>query len=107
MLGALTERSLGSARQFGEIPTSSMGFVPENLVRTGLCAGGREIRTAGPSRRGSAGNVERDPAPEGGRRLFGKAPRLRGGPAVRISLPPAESLRTFGPSAEDAGFISR
>jgi adenylate cyclase len=30
MLGALTERSLGSARQFGETPTSSMGFVPEN-----------------------------------------------------------------------------
>ncbi len=47
MLGALTERSLGSARQFGEIPTSSMGFVPENLVRTGLSAGGRWIRTFG------------------------------------------------------------
>src|ERR1700730_6611215 len=28
-------------------------------------------------------------------------------PMVRIRLPPAASLRTFGPSAEDAGFISR
>jgi hypothetical protein len=28
--GRIGEVRLGSARQFGEIPTSSMGFVPEN-----------------------------------------------------------------------------
>jgi len=32
----------------GEFPTPSMGFAPENQVRTGLPAGGRRIRTTGP-----------------------------------------------------------
>src|SRR6266481_3316230 len=36
----------------------AMAFTPENQVRTGLPAGGRRIRTLGPSRKGSAGTVE-------------------------------------------------
>src|SRR5262249_14678513 len=42
-----------------------------------------------------------------GRRSRKPEARSREGPRVRIRFPPAASLRTFGPSAEDARFSSR
>ena len=38
---------------------------------------------------------------------IGNGTASQAGPVVRIRFPPAASLRTFGPSAEDAGFSSR
>src|SRR6266436_8930897 len=80
---------------FREIPRgSSMGFVSESQIRTRLAGGGRRIRTTGPSR------VEYLCFDwfcrlEGWKKPVEKSPPLRGGPAVRIRLPPALSpLRT-------------
>src|SRR6266446_5737248 len=89
---------------------SSMGFAPENQVRSGLSAGGSWIRTFGPAVRGTA--VGRAPAPD--HRRLARTPALndrhpglsvrhlpsitptdpfaRAGPEVRIRLPPARSL---------------
>src|ERR1700730_1343637 len=66
-----------------------MGFAPENQVRTGLPAGGKEIRTRGPSPRGRSRLL----ADETGRRSIRMVVnRTRwGGPAVRIPLAPAAS----------------
>jgi hypothetical protein len=54
----------------GEFPTPSMGFAPENQVRTGLPAGGKEIRTLGPSRGQNAWGT-----PSGDPWLCGSIPR--------------------------------
>ena len=40
------------AEQSGNPRRPSMGFAPENQVRTGLSAGGKRIRTRGPSSQG-------------------------------------------------------
>src|SRR6266566_4856476 len=63
----------------------------EEPVLRRLCAGGRRIRTTGPSR------VEYLCFDwfcrlEGWKKPVQKSPPLRGGPAVRIRLPPAASL---------------
>jgi hypothetical protein len=60
-------------------PSSSRA---RNEVRRGLSAGGRWIRTLGPSQKGSAGKVEQAASTSGSFSL---------GPRVRIRLPPAVS----------------
>ena len=55
----MVEELLAARAGVGEPRRSSLEFAPENQVRTGLPAGGREIRTLGPSRKGKTGKVER------------------------------------------------
>jgi hypothetical protein len=74
-----------------------MALVPENQVRTGLPAGGRRIRTIGPSRVESICLDTVLPPGAVEKACSEKHPTL-GGPRVRILLPPAASLFSPVPS---------
>src|ERR1700730_7135005 len=64
-----------------------MGFVPENQVRTRLPAGGRRIRTIGPSRVESI-CLDTVLPPGAVEKACSEKHSTLGGPAVRISFPP-------------------